>query len=88
MSLSNPEVLEGQAQGGEEDRTTMLRVMVRYSNHEVLEGSVTHHECSYEPRVDTWAMHVTSAQDRICLDYFYRIGVSCQAVLCDPCWSG
>jgi len=23
-----------QAQGGEEDRTTMLRVMVRYSNHE------------------------------------------------------
>ena len=27
-----------QAQGGEEDRTTMLRVMVRYSNHEVLEG--------------------------------------------------
>jgi len=27
-----------QAQGGEEDRTTMLRVMVRYSNHEALEG--------------------------------------------------
>ena len=44
-----PEALEGQAQGpdpsthrlaqgGEEDRTTMLRVMVRYSNHEALEG--------------------------------------------------
>ncbi len=28
VSLSNPEALEGQAQGGEEDRTTMLRVIV------------------------------------------------------------
>ncbi len=26
-----------QAQGGEEDRTTMLRVMVRYSNHEAID---------------------------------------------------
>ena len=33
-----PEALEGQAQGGEEVRTTMLRVMVRYSNHEALEA--------------------------------------------------
>ncbi len=36
----------------------------------------THNECSYEPRVDTWAIHVTLAQDRICLDYFCRIGVN------------
>ncbi len=70
-----PEALEGQAQGGEEDRTTMLRVMVRYSNHEVLEGSANHDECSYEPRGDTCAIRVTSAQDRICLDYLFRIGV-------------
>ncbi len=31
-----PEALEGQAQGP--DPSTMLRVMVRYSNHEALEG--------------------------------------------------
>jgi len=54
----------------------MLRVMVRYSNHEVLDGSANHHECSYEPRGDTWAIRVTSAQDRICLDYFCWIGVN------------
>jgi len=58
------------------DPSTMLRVMVRYSNHEVLEGSANHHECSYEPRGDMCAIHVTSAQDRICLDYFCRIGVN------------
>jgi len=77
VSLSSPDPSTHRpAQGGEEDRTTMLRVMVRYSNPEVLEGSVTHHECSYEPGVDTWAIHITSAQDRICLDYFCRIGVN------------
>ncbi len=54
----------------------MLRVMVRYSNHEVLAGSVNHHECSYEPRGDTRAIRVTSVQNRKCLDYFCRIGVS------------
>ena len=37
--------------------------------------SANHHECSYEPRDDTHAIRVTSVQNRICLDYFCRIGV-------------
>ena len=35
-----------QAHGDEEDRTTLLRVMVRYSNHEALEGQAHHPEQS------------------------------------------
>jgi len=34
---------------------------------EVLEGSANHHACSYEPRGDTCAIRVTSAQDRYAL---------------------
>jgi len=45
---------------------------------EVLEGSANHHECNYEPGGDMCAIRVTSAQDRICLDYFCRIGVNCK----------
>jgi len=53
----------------------VLRSGVSLSNPQVLDGSVTHHECSYEPRVDTCASHVTSAQDRMCLDYFVGSGL-------------
>ena len=56
------------------DPSTGVRVMVRSSNHEVLEGSTNHPECNYEPRDDTCAIRVTSVQDRICVDYFFRIG--------------
>jgi len=42
-----------QAQGGEEDRTTMLRVMVRYSNHEALEGEASL-GLSSGRRLDRW----------------------------------
>ena len=38
--------------------------------------SANHHECSYKPRGDTCPNRVTSVQDRICLDYFCRIGVN------------
>ncbi len=37
--------------------------------------SANHPACSYQPRGDTCAICMTSAQDRICLDYFCLIGV-------------
>ena len=45
--------------------------------------SANHHEYSYEPGGDRCAIRVTSLQDRICLDYFGRIGVSSRAVNLD-----
>ncbi len=43
VSLSNP------------DPSTLLRVMVRYSNHEALEGSKARPQCSYAHTTKTLA---------------------------------